>query len=105
MQSASLHAVAPALLPCAGRGCQGFDGRQVGFGVVLCWGCVGALGWWCVSADAQAYFGPRHGVATGRVHDVMGVPADEGAAAQSLWAVPPGGVGSRVAGAGRGSSG
>jgi hypothetical protein len=33
-----------------------------------------------------------------------GVPADDGAAAQSCWAVPPAGVGRRVAGAGRGSS-
>ena len=52
------------------------------------WGCVGALRE-CVSADAQPYFGPRHRVAPGRVHDVMGVPADGGAAAQSFWAVPP----------------
>jgi hypothetical protein len=51
-------------------------------------GCVGALRGGGVSADARAYFGPRLGVVTGRVHDVMGVPADEGAAAQSCEAFP-----------------
>jgi hypothetical protein len=51
-------------------------------------GCVGALRGGGVSADARAYFGPRLGVVTGRVHDVVGVPADEGAAAQSCEAFP-----------------
>jgi hypothetical protein len=41
-----------------------------------CRGCVGALRGRGVSADAQAYFGPRLGVAPGRVHDVMGGAAD-----------------------------
>jgi len=31
---------------------------------VVASGGVGALEGWCVSADAQAYFGPRYGVAT-----------------------------------------
>jgi hypothetical protein len=56
------------------------------------------LGGWCVSVDARACFGPRSGLATGRVDGVMGVRADEGAAAESFWAVFPGGVGSGVAG-------
>ena len=54
-----------------------------GASLVGVWGRVGALWGRGVSADAQAYFGPRHGVAPGRVHDVMGVPADGGAAARS----------------------
>ena len=33
-------------------------------------GCVSALWGWCVSADAQAYFGTRPGLAPGRRHDV-----------------------------------
>jgi len=50
---------------------------------------VGALEGWGVSADAQAYFGPRPGLAPCRVHDVWwGVPADGVAAAHSFWAVP-----------------
>jgi hypothetical protein len=65
---------------------------------------VGALRGGGVSADARAYFGPRLGVATGRVRDVMGVSAGEGAAAQSCEAFPLGGVGSRAWGTGRGSS-
>ena len=41
-----------------------------------------------MSADAQAYFGARPGLAPGRRHDVgWGVPADGDAAAQSFWAV------------------
>jgi hypothetical protein len=46
-------------------------------------GCVGALRDWGVSADAQAYFGPRRGLATGRVHDVVGGSGRWVAAAQS----------------------
>jgi hypothetical protein len=34
------------------------------------WRCVGALEGWGVSADAQAYFGTRLGLAPCRVHDV-----------------------------------
>jgi hypothetical protein len=34
------------------------------------WWCVGALGSGGVSADAQAYFGTRLGLAPGRRHDV-----------------------------------
>jgi hypothetical protein len=51
-------------------------------------GGVGALRGGGVSADAQAYFGPRLRAVPGRVHDVMGVPADDGAAAQSCEAFP-----------------
>ena len=40
-----------------------------------------------VSADAQAYFGPRRGLATGRAHDVVGGSGRWCAAAQSYWAV------------------
>jgi hypothetical protein len=60
-------------------------------------GCVSAL-WGGVSADAQAYFGTRPGLAPGRRHDVRwGVPA-EVAAAHSFWAVPTlGWVGSSLA--------
>jgi hypothetical protein len=47
---------------------------------------VGALRGRGVSADARAYFGPRLRVASGRVLDVMGVPVDEGAAAESCEA-------------------
>jgi len=44
-----------------------------------------------MSADAQAYFGTRPGLAPGRRHDVWwGVPADGDAAAHSFWAVPTG---------------
>jgi hypothetical protein len=41
-----------------------------------------------MSADAQAYFGPRRGLATGRVHDVVGCSGRWVAAAQSYEAVP-----------------
>jgi len=43
---------------------------------LMCWslwsmrGSVGALEGWGVSADAQAYFGARLGLAPGRRHDV-----------------------------------
>jgi hypothetical protein len=49
-----------------------------------CRGCVGALRGRGVSADAQAYFGPRRGLATGRVHDVVGCSGRCVAAAQSF---------------------
>jgi fido (protein-threonine AMPylation protein) len=57
--------------PCL---CRVWDVKGVdGLGVVgrRAGGCVGALrGRGGVSADAQPYFGPRPGVATGRAHDV-----------------------------------
>ena len=63
-RSRILHAVAPALLTCAGRGCQGVGGLWWGDGRAS-WGCVGALRGGGVSADAQAYFGPRSRVGSG----------------------------------------
>ena len=47
-------------------------------------GCVGALWGMGVSADAQAYFGTRLGMAPGRRHDVVGGSGRWVAAAQSL---------------------
>jgi hypothetical protein len=57
-------------LTCSVRGCQALMfvrlGQPLGGR-----GCVGALEGWGVSADAQAYFGARLGLATGgRRHDV-----------------------------------
>ena len=48
------------------------------------WWCVGAFEGWGVSADAQAYFGTRLGLAPGRRHDVVGGSSRWVAAAQSL---------------------
>jgi len=81
------HAIVGALLTCADCGMSRAL-MVVSVGLLERRGSVGALRGRGVSADARAYFGPRLGVVPGRVHDVMGVPADDGAAAQSCEAFP-----------------